>query len=76
VVAGQDAVACDDVVDFRRVEAGALRERGEALGEQRLRVDAVQGAVGTALAAGCANGVDDPGVDVELPSVREPVIRY
>jgi hypothetical protein len=53
-----------------------LGERGEALGEQRLRVDAVQGAVGAALAAGRADGVDDPGVDVELPSLREPVIRY
>jgi hypothetical protein len=76
VVTGQDAVARDDVVDLTRVEAGALGERGEALGEQRLGVDAVQGAVGAALAAGRADGVDDPGVDVELPSLREPVIRY
>jgi hypothetical protein len=76
VVTGQDAVARDDVVDLRRVEAGALGERSEALGEQRLRMDAVQGAVGAALAARRADGVDDPGVDVELPSLREPVIRY
>jgi hypothetical protein len=39
-------------------------------------MDAVQGAVGAALAARRAYGVDDPGVDVELPSLREPVIRY
>jgi hypothetical protein len=69
VIARQDAIASDDVVDLTRVEAGPPGERGEALGEQRLGVDAVQGAVGAPLAAGRADGVDDPGVDVELPSL-------
>jgi hypothetical protein len=70
VVTGQDAVARDDVVDLGGCEAGARGQRVQALREQGLRVDAVQGTVGAALAARCADGVENPGVDVALPSLR------
>jgi hypothetical protein len=70
VIAGQDAVARDDVVDLGGFEAGPRRQRAQALREQGLRVDAVQAAVGAALAARRADGVENPGVDVELPSLR------
>jgi hypothetical protein len=70
MITGQDAVARDDVVDLGGCEAGPRRQRAQALREQGLRVDAVQGAVGAALAARCADGVENPGVDVELPSLR------
>jgi hypothetical protein len=70
VVTGQDAVARDDVVDLGGCEAGARGQRVQALREQGLRVDAVQSTVGAALAARCADGVENPGVDVALPSLR------
>ena len=62
VVAGEDAVAGDHVVDLDRVEADAGDERLEALGEQLLRVDVVERAIGAALAAWRAHHVDDPRV--------------
>jgi hypothetical protein len=70
MITGEDAVARDDVVDLGGFEAGPRRQRAQALREQGLRVNAVQGAVGAALAARCADGVENPGVDVELPSLR------
>jgi hypothetical protein len=70
VIAGEDAVTGDDVADLGRVEPRAGGQRSEALGEEVLRVDAVQGAVGPTSAARRANGVEDPGVDTELPSLR------
>ena len=66
MVAGEDAVAGDHVVDLGRVEPDARRQRPEALGEQLLRMDVVQRAVGTPLAAGRADHVDDPGVGHRL----------
>ena len=62
VVTGEDAVAGDHVVDLDRVEPDACRQRPEALGEQLLRMDVVQRAVGAPLAAGRADHVDDPRV--------------
>jgi hypothetical protein len=70
VITGEDAVARDDVVDLGGCEAGSRGQRAQTLREQGLRVDAVQGTVGAALAARCADGVENPGVDVELPSLR------
>ena len=60
VVTGEDAVAGDDVVDVDRLEADSRGERLEALREQRLRVHTVERAVGAALAARCADNVDEP----------------
>ena len=62
VVADAAGVAGDDVLDLRRVDARALHDRVEALGQQLLRVDVVQGAVLLALAAWGAHPVDDPGL--------------
>ena len=72
MVAGEDAVAGDHVVDVDGVEAGARRERGQALSEQRLGVYVVQGAVGAALTAWRTDGIQNPCVDDELPSLRAP----
>ncbi len=71
VVPGEDAVAGDDVVDLRGIEAGAVRQRGQALAEQCLRVDVVQGTVGAALSAWRADGVENPGVDGRSSRRRE-----
>ena len=62
VVTAQDPVPGDDVVDLAWVETHPGRQRGEARAEQALRVDAVQGAVRTALPPWRAHGVDDVGV--------------
>ena len=70
VIAGQDAVARDDVLDAGGVESAAGRQSGQALREQRLWVDRVQSAVRTAFAARSADDVDYPRVDEELLSLR------
>ena len=57
---GEDAVAGDHVVDLGGVEPGRDAQRPQALGEQLLRMDAVQRAVGTALASRRAHDVEDP----------------
>ncbi|BCZ20239.1 hypothetical protein MTY59_00940 [Mycobacterium senriense] len=68
MVSAEDAVAGDHVVDVGRLEADPLNERGEAPGEQGLRVHSVQAAVGAAATAGRADRVENPGVDDGLRS--------
>lgn len=68
MVTAEDAVAGDDVIDVDRIEVGPLGQRGEAAGEQGLRVNRVQSAVGAASPARRAYRVEDPGVDGELRS--------
>ena len=72
MVPGEDAVACDHVVDADGIESRARRERGQALSEQRLGVYSVQGAVRAALTARRTDGIQNPCVDDELPSLRAP----
>ena len=62
VVAAQNPVAGDDVVDLDRVEAHPRGQRPEALGEKLLWVYLVQPSVGTTTAARGADDIDDPGV--------------
>ena len=76
VVPGEDAVAGDDVVDADGVESGARGQCGQALSEQCLRMYPVQCAVGAAFAARRANGIQNPCVDVELPSLRAPGLGF
>ena len=61
VVAAAGAAAHHDVVDVGGVEAVAVLQGVEHLGEDPLRVDVVQRAVLLALAPRRADGVDDPG---------------
>jgi len=68
VIPAENAVAGDDVVDVCRLETGPLGQCGEATGEQGLRVNGVQSAVGAAAPAGRTNGIENPGVDDGLPS--------
>ena len=62
VVADAVAVADDDILDHLGADAGALGQRVQTLCQQFLRVDAVQGAGGLALAPRRADAVDDPGL--------------
>jgi hypothetical protein len=69
VVAGQNAVAGDHVIDVDRLEADALGKRGQARREQGLRMNSVQSAVGAASPPRRAYRVENPGVDVGLRSL-------
>ena len=62
VVADAAGVAGDDVLDLRRRHAGPLHHRLQALRQQLLGVDVVQGTVLLALASRGAHPVDDPGL--------------
>ena len=54
------AVADNDVINLRRVDARALRQRLQHLGEQLLGMDVVEGAAGLPLPAWRSRAVDDP----------------